>query len=870
MGKRQWKTGRDREDDGPGEDAEPAQAPRGDRRHGWGLTGSITLLISGGVLYLAWWIAWERSHPASSVARQVAHGDAGTRLSAIRRLEQVGPHDPEVAVPALLVGLQDPVPANRLTAIEVLVTLLQAARMAETEPGPIREAAAAVLARLDDGDPSVRAAAARGMLAIAMLWQGLPHFIELDDTIAALTRAADDPDAEVRLAAIYSLGPIGQNLSADPSPRLVAALEDPSKEVRTAAVQVLLPYRRGLVNLFPALVHSFETTREECRPEYLSLIRGLSRSVLPAELWKELLPALVAALDHHDRELRCRLLDMIREGGSDARPHLPVLLKLVSQTADDPGPTAIPDQPWLTDPVAAAAMAVRGVAGLHIAYTPEGEKRTPALPEAVPPLIALLRSPSAGRRLAALWALRGFEFDDTMMEAISPLCRDPDATVRATAILGLQYTYSDRYRHDNTKFRRLPLEMVQRALDDPAPEVRRAGAGALFRYGPGVEPMIPTLIRLAEHDPEDNVRRECASVLTIMGPPDVTAAVVPPSVAALERRDLPVLLRTALISAMVNFGPDARAAVPAIISLLRTAEREPRHRSLPHIPPVVGPLPGAPAPTATGDISTPSGATPQAMMASTPPVGGRSIVAFDDDVTSRVELRRAAAMALGRLAPGTPMAGEAVSVLILSLDDPDDEVRIRAVEALINFGAGARPAAPALERALTRAQARKDPLQAGQIAEALGRIDPRAPESATALAILAEALNSEDHTSRAFAERVLALFGPAASATVPRLVELSRRRSLRSSAEIGSIATALGAIAPGTAEDDRALAALLELICLEPECRGALAALEALARFGPSAAQALPRLRTMAESGAPEVRQAAAKAVESIEGKTQR
>ena len=71
-------------DPGIPEEREADLDARGDRRRGRGLTGLLALAISGLVLYLAWCILWERSHPASAAARGVHKSDSAARLKAIR------------------------------------------------------------------------------------------------------------------------------------------------------------------------------------------------------------------------------------------------------------------------------------------------------------------------------------------------------------------------------------------------------------------------------------------------------------------------------------------------------------------------------------------------------------------------------------------------------------------------------------------------------------------------------------------------------------------------------------------------------------------------------------------------------------------
>ncbi len=87
---------------------EDAPEQPGGRRRGPGLTGPLALAISGLVLYLAWCVVWERSHPAASATRGIRRGDAAARLEAIRQVERVGPQDPEVAIPGLIGGAGRP------------------------------------------------------------------------------------------------------------------------------------------------------------------------------------------------------------------------------------------------------------------------------------------------------------------------------------------------------------------------------------------------------------------------------------------------------------------------------------------------------------------------------------------------------------------------------------------------------------------------------------------------------------------------------------------------------------------------------------------------------------------------------------------
>jgi hypothetical protein len=80
-----------------------------------------------------------------------------------------------------------------------------------------------------------------------------------------------------------------------------------------------------------------------------------------------------------------------------------------------------------------------------------------------------------------------------------------------------------------------------------------------------------------------------------------------------------------------------------------------------------------------------------------------------------------------------------------------------------------------------------------------------------------------------------------------------------------AIADAVRAVAPGTPEEARILAMLMELLRAEPDLQSVPSILGAVARFGPRATGELPRLRELEESTFPFVRNAARKAVDAIE-----
>ena len=352
----------------PGGD-EADRESRGDRRRGRGLTGPLALAISGLVLYLAWCVVWERSHPAASLARGVRSGDGAARLKAIRDLERLGPQDPEVALPALIGGLEDPTPGNCEAAAEALVAVIQGVEGTGSDPEHVHDAVLALLGRIGDPRPMVRARSVQALWMIVLIWQGAPLVIEPDAIAAAMEAAAVDREIEVRQAGLRGLGVVGQRFFADTPPRLIAALEDESEAVRVVAVQALAMDHRGLVRLVPTLVKSLEAARPECRSAYLGALKlvgaPMSRSgTVPAS---EVIAALRSAFGSRDHEVRCQVISSLGEFGPEAREAIPALLAILDEPGDD-GSAGSPSEPSTNDPVAAAAAALGLVAGARIQY----------------------------------------------------------------------------------------------------------------------------------------------------------------------------------------------------------------------------------------------------------------------------------------------------------------------------------------------------------------------------------------------------------------------------------------------------------------------------------------------------------------------
>jgi HEAT repeat protein len=287
-----------------------------------------------------------------------------------------------------------------------------------------------------------------------------------------------------------------------------------------------------------------------------------------------------------------------------------------------------------------------------------------------------------------------------------------------------------------------PPELVE-ALRDESAEVRAAAARALARFGPDLDRETPTLLAMLGHD-ETNVRKACDEALEAAWP---NPALVSTLIESLASRDRTVRFHAAQL--LGRIGPEASDAIPALIAALkepsgstyadpaRGAARAlglmgPRPEAIAALVEMIAPekvdrvleamheavKPGPPkagrvtwvdesyrllsAIQGLGDIGPPA-------VAATPAV----IAAYDKVLRARLLIAEEIPAALGRIAPNSAAAPDAVTVLLRALDSNDSSYYLGAIEALGHFGADASAAIPKLrairdefDRSIPRAAAK--------------------------------------------------------------------------------------------------------------------------------------------------------------------
>ena len=318
--------------------------------------------------------------------------------------------------------------------------------------------------------------------------------------------------------------------------------------------------------------------------------------------------------------------------------------------------------------------------------------------------------------------------------------------------------------------------MEQNSYTDEGESVGAAACAALGQIG---RVAVPKLIEALEHE-HPQVRRGAALALHDIGR-DAAPAV--PALIEVLKRDDPATNHPA-IYALGAVGPEAKPAMPLLIEMLRHENQQNRWEACRAL--------GAIGPEAKG-------AVPELLRL------------LGEGVASS---RQNAAAALGRIGP--VIGEQGINGLIGALDDRQGAVREAAAIALGRLGPPAKAAAPALEKALQRAEFEAKVPIAKAIWQITGDADRIVPLLARELETIEAGLSAAE---------ALGEMGPAARAAVPQLIRALEHRDY--------------------------------------ETRAAVA--HALGRIGPEARPAIPALRKRLEDNEAEVRDAAREALRALE-----
>jgi HEAT repeat protein len=364
---------------------------------------------------------------------------------------------------------------------------------------------------------------------------------------------------------------------------------------------------------------------------------------------------------------------------------------------------------------------------------------------------------------------------DALLEALQ--ARDVDAVDAALASPAI---VADR---------KSAVALAEQELANESPEIRHLAAYALSQLDSTRAMLaLPVLVQALEHrDPR--IRARIALVLGQMRPR--AKAAIPALLTQLQDKD--PRARAGAARALGNMGPEGSSAVQPLAGLLKDGETPVRIT----------------AALALGQLGrTARDAAPEV----------KALLLRDSDP----EVRAAATYALEAIEPP-------VLFLTGALSAPDPERRLWAVRGLIDQGAAARLAMPALVRVV---QQDDDPAVRAGAALALGKIGPVARSAGPALI---ESLKDSSSRVRAAAALAVGLIGPACGDAGQPLAEALEDED---PAVVEAAATALGNLGPAARQAVPVLARQLASDQLVLRRR----AVNVLARIGPAVQDAIPEL----------------------------
>jgi len=502
-------------------------------------------------------------------------------------------------------------------------------------PDTAPAAIAGLLVALADEESELRWRAARSISSYGPMAK---------EAMPALSKALEDETPSVRAYAAFALGGLGAEARAA-APALIKQVTDEDPLVRRAVRGALIKIKPNPELTIPIFVKMLEEAEPaEVMPALATLAEGGA----------EVVPVLRKALGNDKAAYWATLV--LTEIGPDAKDAVPELSALIAS-----------DKP----PLRMHAVLALGEIG-------------PGAKAAVPALVKALENDDwASVRYSATYALASIGDADASSAAIRAAGRKGDdfqAVASAWALVKLN--------PNDERLKTAAIKLLLEGLKNSNAHVRRAAARALFEIKASGDTFAEATVEsLADADPQ--VVANAVESIVALGP-----SVVPQVTDGLASKDL----RNLVARILYRLGPDAKEAVPALVTALETA---------------------------------------------------------GDDADSN-EFRYLAQFTLGRIGPAS---APAVPLLLKSLASEDEEVRVTAIFALAKIGPAAKEAVPALMQKVKEGEGREKLISVWALMKIETGKDALAP---LALPLLVKALESEREFVRVEAAIALGELGPLA------------------------------------------------------------------------------------------------------------
>jgi len=430
-------------------------------------------------------------------------------------------HGSEV-IPPLIEALGDSDAGVRAEAAKSLGLVAAYAARTKSDEDKVQAAIAALFQLLKDQAPAVRIEAMRAVgILVGSPPAGGGRGAQKGDGSAAPAKAtvgpqqlADaftamlgDQDAEVRLEALRGLGTVVPKLQMEPPKELIVALEDQLATHRAAAIRTLAGFHRNLDPVIPSLLR-------DLRPEQAAEVRSAGIQALsaikPPAISTASVPALVAALDNPDRDVRFQVLSLLARLGNDARlAALPAFITALKEPldTDQPKVSQMPVFPESEGPVYVAAQV--------LGKTAPG---TPSAGKAIAGLTVLVESGHHQRGAAAAAALA--EFGPAAVSAVPPLIKllkEIAATTEPTRD-GLPVASALGRIAPGTASAKEAVKALAETLRASSDPTRESAIKALAQFGPkDAAGAIPVLRALQQGEQDSEVRSALKATLKSLG-----------------------------------------------------------------------------------------------------------------------------------------------------------------------------------------------------------------------------------------------------------------------------------------------------------------------------------------------------------------